>query len=113
MRTIGVRAGPTAPIHQTLICKSSMLRYALIFLVIALIAEALGLGGVAGESAWIAHVLFVIFLVLFIVSLVFRGGGGAPGLLHVFTCVICVFFVIFLVLFIVSLVFRGGRRPPV
>jgi uncharacterized membrane protein YtjA (UPF0391 family) len=49
-----------------------MLRYALIFLVIALIAEALGLGGVAGESAWIAHVLFVIFLVLFIVSLVFR-----------------------------------------
>ena len=45
-----------------------MLRYALIFLVIALIAEALGLGGVAGESAWIAHVLFVIFLVLFIVS---------------------------------------------
>ena len=55
-----------------------MLRYALIFLVIALIAEALGLGGVAGESAWIAHVLFVIFLVLFIVSLFFRGGRRPP-----------------------------------
>ena len=55
-----------------------MLRYAIIFLVIALIAEALGLGGVAGESAWIAHVLFVIFLVLFIVSLIFRGGRRPP-----------------------------------
>src|SRR5258708_28328024 len=54
--------------------KIIMIRYALIFLVIAMIAEALGLGGVAGEAAWIAHVLFVIFLVLFIVSLVFRGG---------------------------------------
>jgi uncharacterized membrane protein YtjA (UPF0391 family) len=28
---------------------------------------------VAGEAAWIAHVLFVIFLVLFIISLIFRG----------------------------------------
>jgi uncharacterized membrane protein YtjA (UPF0391 family) len=51
-----------------------MLRYAIIFLVIAVIAEILGLGVIAGESAWIAHVLFVIFLILFIVSLVFRGG---------------------------------------
>jgi uncharacterized membrane protein YtjA (UPF0391 family) len=67
-----VRIGVINPTDLNLKKDSSVLRYALIFLVIALIAEALGLGGVAGESAWIAHVLFVVFLVLFIVSLVFR-----------------------------------------
>jgi uncharacterized membrane protein YtjA (UPF0391 family) len=45
-----------------------MLSWALTFLVVALIAAALGFGGVAGEAAWVAHVLFVIFLVLFVVS---------------------------------------------
>jgi uncharacterized membrane protein YtjA (UPF0391 family) len=34
-----------------------------------LIAAVLGFGGVAGTSAWIAQVLFVLFLVLFLVSL--------------------------------------------
>jgi uncharacterized membrane protein YtjA (UPF0391 family) len=67
-----VRIGVINPTDLNLKKDASVLRYALIFLVIALIAEALGLGGVAGESAWIAHVLFVVFLVLFIVSLVFR-----------------------------------------
>jgi uncharacterized membrane protein YtjA (UPF0391 family) len=52
----------------------TMLRWTIIFIIVAIIAELFGLSGVAGEAAWIAHVLFVIFLVLFIVSLVFRGG---------------------------------------
>jgi uncharacterized membrane protein YtjA (UPF0391 family) len=47
-----------------------MLSWALTFLVIALIAAALGFGGIAGTSAGIAKILFVVFLVLFLISLV-------------------------------------------
>jgi len=46
-----------------------MLSYALMFLIIALIAGVLGFGVVAGTAAWIAKVCFVVFLVLFLVSL--------------------------------------------
>jgi uncharacterized membrane protein YtjA (UPF0391 family) len=46
-----------------------MLNWALTFLIIALIAAVFGFGGVAIEAAWIAKVLFVVFLVLFLVSL--------------------------------------------
>jgi uncharacterized membrane protein YtjA (UPF0391 family) len=46
-----------------------MLYWALMFLVIALVAGALGFGSVMGTAAWIAQVLFVVFLVLFVVSL--------------------------------------------
>jgi uncharacterized membrane protein YtjA (UPF0391 family) len=58
-----------------------MLRFALLFLVIALVAALLGFGGVASDAAWIAKVLFFIFLVLFVISLVLgigRGGGNVP-----------------------------------
>jgi len=47
-----------------------MLSWALTFLVIALIAGVLGFGVVAGTAASIAKVLFLLFLVLFVVSLV-------------------------------------------
>lgn len=47
-----------------------MLRWALLFLIVALVAGALSLGAVAGTAAWIAKVLFVVFIVLFLVSLV-------------------------------------------
>lgn len=50
-----------------------MLSWALTFLVIALIAAVLGFGGIAGSAAWIAQVLFGLFLILFLVSLIFRG----------------------------------------
>ena len=45
-----------------------MLGYTLFFLILALIAGALGFGVVAGTSALIAKVLFVVFLVLFVAS---------------------------------------------
>ena len=54
-----------------------MLGWALTFLVIALVAGALGLGGAEIVSAQIAWVLFVVFLVLFVVSLV-MGRRGPP-----------------------------------
>ena len=50
-----------------------MLSWALTFLVIALIAAALGFGTLAGTAANIAQILFFVFLVLFVVSLIFGG----------------------------------------
>jgi uncharacterized membrane protein YtjA (UPF0391 family) len=47
-----------------------MLSWALTFLVIALIAAALGFGGLAGTASSIAQVLFFVFLVLFLISLI-------------------------------------------
>jgi uncharacterized membrane protein YtjA (UPF0391 family) len=47
-----------------------MLYYALIFLVLGLIAGALGVSGVAAVATQIAYVLFVIAVVLFVVHLI-------------------------------------------
>jgi uncharacterized membrane protein YtjA (UPF0391 family) len=52
-----------------------MLGYTLIFLLVAIVAGALGFGVVAGMAATIARVLFVIFLVLFVLSLFRRAPG--------------------------------------
>jgi uncharacterized membrane protein YtjA (UPF0391 family) len=49
-----------------------MLKWTLAFLVLALVAGFLGLVAIAGTAAWIAKVLFVVFLVLFLVSLIRR-----------------------------------------
>jgi len=60
-----------------------MLRWILTFLVIAIVAGALGFTGVAGTSMGIAQTLFYIFLVLFVISLIVhlvRGGGPKAGL---------------------------------
>ncbi|KAB2854395.1 MAG: DUF1328 domain-containing protein [Anaerolineae bacterium] len=46
-----------------------MLSWALIFLVIALIAGLMGFGVIAGTAAGIAKILFFVFLVLFVLSL--------------------------------------------
>jgi uncharacterized membrane protein YtjA (UPF0391 family) len=54
-----------------------MLRWSLVFLVVALIAGALGFFAVAGTAAVIAKWLFVIFLVIFVVSLITGRRGGA------------------------------------
>ena len=47
-----------------------MLSWALTFIVIALIAAVLGFGVLAGTAMWIAKVCFVVFLVLFVISLI-------------------------------------------
>ena len=54
-----------------------MLGWALTFLVVALIAAALGFGGIAGASAGIAQILFYTFLVLLLISLVMHFVRGA------------------------------------
>jgi uncharacterized membrane protein YtjA (UPF0391 family) len=48
-----------------------MLKWALIFLVISLLAGALGFTGVAAGAATIARILFAVFLALFLIVLVF------------------------------------------
>jgi uncharacterized membrane protein YtjA (UPF0391 family) len=55
-----------------------MLSWALAFFIIAIIAAIFGFGGIATGAAEIAKILFFIFVVLFVVSLVFgliRGRG--------------------------------------
>lgn len=54
-----------------------MLSWALIFFVVAIIAAVFGFGGIASASAGFAQILFFIFLLLFVVSLIMgmaRGG---------------------------------------
>lgn len=46
-----------------------MLSWALAFFVLALIAAMFGFGGIAAGAAGIAKVLFFVFLILFVVSL--------------------------------------------
>lgn len=46
-----------------------LLGWALIFLVVALIAAAFGFGGIANTSTSIAKTLFLIFVVVFVVLL--------------------------------------------
>lgn len=47
-----------------------MLHYAAVFFVIALIAAVFGFGGIAAGAASIAKVLFFIFLIGFVISLI-------------------------------------------
>jgi uncharacterized membrane protein YtjA (UPF0391 family) len=55
----------------------AMLGWALTFLVIALIAAALGFGGIA--AAGIAQIIFYVFLVLLLISLIMHfARGTAP-----------------------------------
>jgi len=54
-----------------------MLRYAVIFAILALLAGILGFGGLAGSFAMIAKVLLFVFLALFVVSLILGRGRGA------------------------------------
>lgn len=56
-----------------------MLGWAFTFLLVALLAAALGFGGTAGAPALVAQVLFVIFILLFLVTVVMRRlrGQGA------------------------------------
>jgi uncharacterized membrane protein YtjA (UPF0391 family) len=46
-----------------------MLSYSIIFLIIAILAGVLGFGVIAGTAAMVAKVCFVVFLILFLFSL--------------------------------------------
>jgi uncharacterized membrane protein YtjA (UPF0391 family) len=52
-----------------------MLYWALVFLIIALVAGLLGFGAVAFAAAGIAKILFFLFLVAFLITLIMHLGG--------------------------------------
>ena len=47
-----------------------MLRWSAIFLIIAVVAAVFGFGGIVESAAGIAKILFYIFVILFVVSLI-------------------------------------------
>ena len=57
-----------------------MLSWALIFFVVAIVAAIFGFGGISIAAAGIAKILFFVFLVLFLISLVMSLArrGGPP-----------------------------------
>ena len=56
-----------------------MLYWAVVFLIIAIVAAILGFGALSGVAATIAEILLVVFLIILIVSFIFgwRGRRGA------------------------------------
>jgi uncharacterized membrane protein YtjA (UPF0391 family) len=72
-----VGAGLLRDIHHAPWERRTMLYWALVFLVVALVAALFGFGGIAAGAAGIAKILFFVFLVLFIVSLI-AGGVRRP-----------------------------------
>jgi uncharacterized membrane protein YtjA (UPF0391 family) len=52
-----------------------MLYWSLVFLVVAILAGLFGFGVIAGTSYMIAKVLFFIFLVIFVISLIMGATG--------------------------------------
>jgi uncharacterized membrane protein YtjA (UPF0391 family) len=54
----------------------AMLGWALTFLIVAIIAAIFGFGGIATTAAGIAQILFVIFIVLFLASMIYHLVSG-------------------------------------
>ncbi|MGQ4275221.1 DUF1328 domain-containing protein [Terrihabitans sp. B22-R8] len=57
-----------------------MLYWALVFLIVALVAAVLGFGGIAGTAIGIAKIIFFVAIVLFLISAIFgyRGRRAPP-----------------------------------
>jgi uncharacterized membrane protein YtjA (UPF0391 family) len=66
--------GPTL-LNKPSLGATAMLKYAIIFALISLVAAALGFTGVAAGAAGIAKVLFVIFLIIAVVFVVLAAVG--------------------------------------
>lgn len=56
--------------YRSFIKEKPMLRWAIIFFVIAIIAAVLGFGGIAGAASGIATLLFYVFIILFVIGLI-------------------------------------------
>jgi uncharacterized membrane protein YtjA (UPF0391 family) len=55
-----------------------MLRAAILFAILAVVAAVLGFGGMAGDFQWLAQFLLLVFVILFVISLILGRGRGAP-----------------------------------
>jgi len=54
-----------------------MLRAAIVFFILALVAAFFGFSGIAANSAWIGKVLIFVFVALAVLSFVFGRRSGA------------------------------------
>lgn len=61
----------TVPSEKFIKGDFNMFSWAITFLVIALIAAALGFGGLAGTAAWAAKIVFIVGIILAILSFIF------------------------------------------
>jgi uncharacterized membrane protein YtjA (UPF0391 family) len=50
-----------------------MLHYAVVFLIVAIVAAVLGFGFIAGTAAWIAKICFIVFLILAVFAYLKKG----------------------------------------
>lgn len=66
----------SATLEPALLVETFMLRWALTFLAFALVAGLLGFTGIAGDAMYIARVLFYIFVVVFLMSLIYGAVSG-------------------------------------
>jgi uncharacterized membrane protein YtjA (UPF0391 family) len=57
-----------------------VLGWSILFLIVAVIAAVFGFGGIAAAATDIARLLFVVFLVLFVISLVLGWRNTSPPL---------------------------------
>jgi uncharacterized membrane protein YtjA (UPF0391 family) len=69
--TVVVASGPAPVVTRDQKEIHTMLHYAVVFFIIALISAVLGFGGIAAGAAGIAKILFGVFLVMAIASFLF------------------------------------------
>jgi len=55
-----------------------MLYWAFLFLILAIVALIFGFAFIAGTAAWIAKALFIVFIILFLISLITGGWRRHP-----------------------------------
>jgi uncharacterized membrane protein YtjA (UPF0391 family) len=67
---------PNGQALQTERRAKDMLRWAVVFLVVALIAAFLGFGGIAGAAAGMAQILFFVFLAVTVILFLLGLAGG-------------------------------------
>jgi len=61
---------PTRPRNKESYVMGSLLHWAIVFLIVALVAALLGFGGVAGTAMAGAKILFWVAIVIFVIALV-------------------------------------------
>jgi uncharacterized membrane protein YtjA (UPF0391 family) len=59
-----------SPIARSVEQENIMLRYAIIFLIVALLASVFGMFGLSGVAMQAARILFFVFLILLVISLI-------------------------------------------
>ena len=67
---MGVKCGKSLPRQSIKSLEVIMLKWAAIFFVIAIVAAVLGFGGIAAGASEIAKILFFVFVVIFLVTLI-------------------------------------------